>query len=1282
MKWFKKLFILLVASLLSLSTLSPLPTFAQETPQDAGSFYDDVPQARNTLLGAAQYFHIFAEIANVGSHTNGNVAVKELRGQADIGTKGYNKMEYHYIQNFSFLNSGSFPTRTNTKAVFGKNVNINLDNANRPIINGNALDRVTSNEVYQDKGSNEYINFDQEFNKLENSSSAIMTSPIDATFSHSDFPDQNRRVIDISKYEGPIVHIHLNADVLKHNTPLYIKNLKTLNDSDYKFVYISVDTNSSTSYNVLSPVKLEYENGSNREPHEATNFDDGSILWTFGNGTRPFTGNINLNEIWQGTILAPRASVNSGKNIDGSIIVREFTGQGETHRWDPQNKFGGVKLIKTDDNDSSHFLQGAEFSLYNSKNQLIQSGLKTNSDGVLLVTNLDLGDYYFIETKAPEGYELSNEKHHFTIKSDTVLATVSLSVENTKEEVPEKPKGSVELTKSDDKDASKRLMGAVFALYDNNDTLLQDKLTTDEHGKLVIADLEWGSYYLKETQAPVGYELSDKKYEFTIDKDTSISPILIEAKNTKTEEPEQPKGSVELTKSDDKDASKLLMGAVFALYDNNDTLLQDNLTTDENGKLVIADLEWGSYYLKETQAPVGYELSDKKYEFTIDKDTVVSPIIVDAKNTKTEEPEPKGSVNLIKHDSLDESKYLSGAEFALYDSNNIEILKNIKTNVLGRITLDNLKLGDYYLIETKAPAGYELSTKRYDFKIDVSSVVIPLELKVSNTKTEEPEQPKGSVELTKSDENDASKRLKDAVFALYDNNDNLLQDSLTTDENGKLIITDLEFGSYYLKETQAPEGYDLSDYKYVFTIDESTVFTPILVDAKNTKTEEPQPRVGSVILTKSDAGDVTKYLANAGFALYKENGEIISSEYITNNNGKLRIDNLEFGNYFLKEIKAPDGYELSSLKIPFTIDESVVEKVLNISFTNKKIVPEKPKGSVELIKIDAKDPTHFLEDTIFALYDESGTLVSENLHTNEQGKLTISNLDFGNYYFIETAAPQGYELSNNKFNFTVNEKSVTIPTQITVENTKVDIPSNPSGSVKIIKTDKEDTTQFLKDAQFSLYDEQGTLIKSELNTDDKGELIVNNLPYGNYYFVETRAPEGYQLSNLKYQFTISNLNTELNLILNITNEKVEEPVKQLGSIRITKSDKDAQSVRLANTGFSIYLSDGTLVREDLFTNKDGYIDVTGLEFGNYYFIETKAPIGYSINPEKIAFSISEENSSTHQVFNFYDEKIVEEKPTKPLPNTGVQTNHLSLIIGFILVTIPTCGWFIAKRSKQ
>ncbi|MEG0726195.1 MAG: SpaA isopeptide-forming pilin-related protein, partial [Erysipelothrix sp.] len=436
MKWFKKLFILLVASLLSLSTLSPLPTFAQETPQDAGSFYDDVPQARNTLLGAAQYFHIFAEVANVGSHTNGNVAVKELRGQADIGTKGYNKMEYHYIQNFSFLNSGSFPTRSNTKAVFGKNVNINIDNTNRPIINGNALDRITSNEVFQDKGNNEYINFEQEFKKLENSSYSILTSSIDETFSHSDFPDQNRRIIDIADYEGPIVHIHLNADVLKHNTPLYIKNLKTINDSDYKFVYISVDTNSSSSYNVLSPIKLEYENGSHREPHEATNFDDGSLLWTFGNGSQPFSGNINLNEIWQGSILAPRASVTSGKNIDGSIIVKEFTGQGETHRWDPQNRYGGVKLIKTDSTDASYFLEGAEFSLYNSKNQLIESGLKTNNNGELFVTNLDLGDYYFIETKAPDGYELSTEKHHFTIKSDTVLATVSLSVENTKEEVP------------------------------------------------------------------------------------------------------------------------------------------------------------------------------------------------------------------------------------------------------------------------------------------------------------------------------------------------------------------------------------------------------------------------------------------------------------------------------------------------------------------------------------------------------------------------------------------------------------------------------------------------------------------------------------------------------------------------------------------------------------------------------------------------------------------------------------------------------------------------------
>ncbi|MEG0727505.1 MAG: SpaA isopeptide-forming pilin-related protein, partial [Erysipelothrix sp.] len=113
-----------------------------------------------------------------------------------------------------------------------------------------------------------------------------------------------------------------------------------------------------------------------------------------------------------------------------------------------------------------------------------------------------------------------------------------------------------------------------------------------------------------------------------------------------------------------------------------------------------------------------------------------------------------------------------------------------------------------------------------------------------------------------------------------------------------------------------------------------------------------------------------------------------------------------------------------------------------------------------------------------------------------------------------------------------------------------------------------------------------------------------------------------------------------------------------------------------------YYVNGTLVHSNLFTNKDGYIDVQGLEYGDYYFIESKAPTGYSINPEKVFFSITSENSSILQLFNFYDEKIVEERPTKPLPNTGVANNNLPIIIGVILIAVPVVGWTISKKKKK
>ncbi|MEG0255123.1 collagen-binding domain-containing protein, partial [Vagococcus sp.] len=334
--------------------------------KDGETFYKDVPEAKSSPLGAANYFHIFANKANLRNHTNGNVATRELSGDSNFGTQNIQEMEYNYAQQVKNINGASGITG-HTKMVFGKDVRIDLSEFNRPKVNGKQMDRISGNDIYQDKAPNVYIDFDAEFQKLNNVSKSIIDHEVDRTYSSADFPDRNIRVIDASEFNKKDVYIKLTSDVLQTGTPVTIAGLeKNSGDGQFKNVYITVDTGNQSSYTMDSQIKFRYTDGSERGNKETIDFSDSTVLWNFEQYGSPFSGSINLRSTWVGSMLAPKASVGGEQNIDGNIIANEFRGAGETHSWHWQKNKGGVVLEKTDSEDGA-FLSGAEFSLYNAE---------------------------------------------------------------------------------------------------------------------------------------------------------------------------------------------------------------------------------------------------------------------------------------------------------------------------------------------------------------------------------------------------------------------------------------------------------------------------------------------------------------------------------------------------------------------------------------------------------------------------------------------------------------------------------------------------------------------------------------------------------------------------------------------------------------------------------------------------------------------------------------------------------------------------------------------------
>ncbi|WP_167629244.1 SpaA isopeptide-forming pilin-related protein [Listeria valentina] len=647
--------------------------------------------------------------------------------------------------------------------------------------------------------------------------------------------------------------------------------------------------------------------------------------------------------------------------------------------------------------------------------------------------------------------------------------------------------GSVVLTKSDAKDNAQKLSGAEFSLQDNSGAVVKSGLTTDANGQISVDGLPFGDYQFVETKAPTGYVLDATPIPFTLTSANTSVPLEVSAINT-----QQP-GDVTLTKVDSADKSKTLAGVEFSLQDATGQDLQKGLITDANGQITVQDLEPGDYQFVETKTLPGYVLDSTPHKFTI-INTQTSAVQVMVENTQQ-----PGDVVLTKVDKTDASKTLSGAEFSLQDSAGTTIQAGLMTDDSGQITVKDLAPGDYQFVETKAPTGYLLDTTPLKFTI-TNMQTDAVQVTAENT-----QQP-GDVVLTKVDKADASKTLSGAEFSLQDSNGTVVQTGLTTDANGQITVKDLAPGDYQFVETKAPTGYVLDETPLAFTIT-NTQTSAVKVTAENTE------RTGDAILKKVDSADSSKTLENAEFSLQDASGKDIKAGLTTDANGEISVKDLKAGDYQFVETKAPTGYVLDSTPHKFTITNTQTDAVQVIAANTQQ------PGDVVLTKVDTNDISKALADAEFSLQDSSGTTIQAGLTTNENGQIVVEDLAPGNYQFVETKAPVGYILDNTPHKFTITNTQ-TEAVSVIVKNVQ------QPGDVELTKVDTNDSSKTLAGAEFKLQDSAGNTIKTKLQTDKNGKLLVKDMTPGNYQFVETKAPQGYVLDTTPLKFTITNTQTK------------------------------------------------------------------------------------------------------------------------------------------------------------
>ncbi|MED2788786.1 SpaA isopeptide-forming pilin-related protein [Bacillus thuringiensis] len=561
-----------------------------------------------------------------------------------------------------------------------------------------------------------------------------------------------------------------------------------------------------------------------------------------------------------------------------------------------------------------------------------------------------------------------------------------------------------------------------------------------------------------------------------------------------------------------------------------------------------------------------------KAELHFDDKTLTSKEV-----TITPPEAPKdGTVSLHKIDSEDSNKGLKGAEFEVRNSAN-EVVAKLKTDEKGFSVPQTLAPGTYKVYETVAPEGYQKLTSPVEVTLQAGETKT---IEIKNTMQ------KGQIEVKKIDSENGEKPLANAEFDIV--KDSVVVEHIVTDKDGKAISKPLAPGKYILKETKAPEGYQLKETEFEVNVTGDGIF-PIQV-------ENAMVDKGNVEITKVDKENGA-VLAGVEFEVQDEKDGVVR-KVVTDKDGKANVSDLSVGKYKLVETKSLPGYKKLTEPVPFEIKKGMT-KALAIKVENEQL----DKGSVEITKID-KDSQKVLEGVVFEVQDEQGKVVTE-VKTDKDGKAKISDLSVGKYKLVETKSLPGYKKLTDSVSFEIT-KGMTTVLSLKVENEQLD-----KGSVEITKVDK-DNKKALKGVVFEVQDEAGTVVK-EVKTDKDGKAKISDLSVGKYKLVEKESLPGYKKLTDPVLFEIKKGMTEV-LSLKIENEMVDT-----GNVEITKIDKDNKAP-LAGVTFIVQDEKGNEVTK-VKTDKDGKANVSDLPVGKYELVEVESLAGYKKLEKPVSFEI-------------------------------------------------------------